>query len=166
MPAQDRKPPTRNNDEIRRAADLLIDTLILHGIDRVCCVPGESYLSVFDGLSQHPSADVITCHHESGAAFMALSDARLTGRPGVAFVSRGPGAMNAAIAVHSAEQDAVPLILSVGQVEREHRHMGAFQEVDYEHVFGSMVKWVIEIDHSFRRNADLQRSPGPTIRPP
>lgn len=156
---------------MRRAADLLIETLILQGIDRVFCVPGESYLSVLDGLAEHPHIDVVTCRHESGAGFMALADARLTGRPGVAFVSRGPGAMNAAIAVHSAEQDAVPLILFVGQVEREHRHMGAFQEVNYELVFGSMVKWVVEVDQAERLpdivatafHAAQSGTPGPVI---
>lgn len=156
---------------MRRAADLLIDTLVLHGVDRVFCVPGESYLSVLDGLSQHPTVDVVTCRHESGAGFMALADARLTGRPGVAFVSRGPGTMNAAIAVHSAEQDATPLILFVGQVEREHRHMGAFQEVDYERVFGSVVKWVVEIDRAERLpdivatafHAAQSGTPGPVV---
>lgn len=156
---------------MRRAADLLIDTLTLHGIDRVFCVPGESYLSVLDGLAQHPHVDVVTCRHESGAGFMALADARLTGRPGVAFVSRGPGAMNAAIAVHSAQQDAVPLILFVGQVEREHRHMGAFQEVDYERVFGSMAKWAVEVDQAERLpdlvatafHAAQSGTPGPVV---
>ncbi|MEZ0167955.1 thiamine pyrophosphate-dependent enzyme [Microvirga sp. TS319] len=156
---------------MRRAADLLIDTLILHGVDRVFCVPGESYLSVLDGFSECSTVDVVTCRHESGAGFMALADARLTGRPGIAFVSRGPGAMNAAIAVHSAEQDAVPLILFVGQVEREHRHMGAFQEVDYERVFGSMAKWVVEVDHAERLpdivatafHAAQSGTPGPVV---
>jgi acetolactate synthase-1/2/3 large subunit len=156
---------------MRRAADLLIDTLILHGVDRVFCVPGESYLSVLDGFSHRPEVDVVTCRHESGAGFMALADARLTGRPGVAFVSRGPGAMNAAIAVHSSEQDAVPLVLFVGQVEREHRHMGAFQEVNYERVFGSMAKWVVEVDHAERLpdlvatafHAAQSGTPGPVV---
>ncbi|WP_414474820.1 thiamine pyrophosphate-dependent enzyme [Microvirga sp. M2] len=156
---------------MRRAADLLIDTLILHGVDRVFCVPGESYLSVLDGFAESSTVDVVTCRHESGAGFMALADARLTGRPGIAFVSRGPGAMNAAIAVHSAEQDAVPLILFVGQVEREHRHMGAFQEVDYERVFGSMAKWVVEVDHAERLpdivatafHAARSGTPGPVV---
>ncbi|HLU04639.1 MAG TPA: thiamine pyrophosphate-binding protein, partial [Advenella sp.] len=126
----------------RRAADVLIEALSAHEVERVFCVPGESYLSVLDALSDHAGIDVVTCRHEGGAGFMAAADARLTGRPGVALVSRGPGAMNAAIAVHTAQQDAVPLILFIGQVERAHRHMQAFQEVDYGQVFGSMAKWV------------------------
>lgn len=156
---------------MKRAADLLVETLSLHGVDRVFCVPGESYLSVLDGLATHPGMDTVTCRHESGAGFMALADARLTGRPGIAFVSRGPGAMNAAIAVHTAQQDAVPLILFIGQVERAHRHMNAFQEVDYERMFGSMAKWVIEINDAARLpeqvatafHAAQSGTPGPVV---
>ncbi|MCD0503045.1 thiamine pyrophosphate-dependent enzyme [Bordetella petrii] len=156
---------------MKRAADLLIDTLVAHGVDRVFCVPGESYLSVLDGLSGREDIAAVTARHESGAGFMALADARLTGRPGIAFVSRGPGAMNAAIAVHSSQQDAVPLVLFVGQVERAHRHMGAFQEVDYERVFGSMAKWVVEVRDAARladtvataMHAAYSGTPGPVV---
>ena len=156
---------------MKRAADLLIDTLVLHGVDRVFCVPGESYLSVLDGLAGHPGIAVVTCRHESGAGFMALADARLTARPGVAFVSRGPGAMNASIAVHTAQQDAVPLVLFIGQVERAHRRMNAFQEVDYEHVFGAMAKWVVEVNDPARLpgivatafHAAQSGTPGPVV---
>lgn len=156
---------------MKRAADLLIDTLALHGVDRVFCVPGESYLSVLDGLSDHATIEVVTCRHEGAAGFMALGDARLSGRPGVAFVSRGPGAMNAAIAIHSAQQDAVPLVLFIGQVERAHRHMNAFQEVDYEKVFGSIAKWVIEVNDASRLpdivaaafHAACAGTPGPVV---
>lgn len=131
---------------VTRAAGLLVQGLQDHGIDRVFAVPGESYLSVLDALVDVPQVQVITCRHESGAGFMALADARLAGRVGVAFVSRGPGAMNAAIAVHTAQQDALPLLLFVGQVERRHLGMGAFQEVDYGSVFGSMAKWVASVE--------------------
>lgn len=134
----------------RRAADVLIEALSAHEVERVFCVPGESYLSALDALSDHAGIDVVTCRHEGGAGFMAAADARLTGRPGVALVSRGPGAMNAAIAVHTAQQDAVPLVLFIGQVERAHRHMQAFQELDYGQVFGSMAKWVIEVNDAQR----------------
>lgn len=134
----------------RRAADVLIEALSAHEVERVFCVPGESYLSALDAFSDHAGIDVVTCRHEGGAGFMAAADARLTGRPGVALVSRGPGAMNAAIAVHTAQQDAVPLVLFIGQVERAHRHMQAFQEVDFGQVFGSMAKWVIEINDAQR----------------
>ncbi len=156
---------------MKRAADLLIDTLSAHGVDRVFCVPGESYLSILDGLAHRTDVAVVTTRHESGAGFMALADARLTGRPGVAFVSRGPGAMNAAIAVHSSQQDAVPLVLFVGQVERMHRHMGAFQEVDYERMFGAMAKWVVEVHDAARLcdtvatalHAAQSGTPGPVV---
>ncbi|OKO88271.1 acetolactate synthase [Bradyrhizobium sp. NAS80.1] len=154
-----------------RSANLLVDALKAHGVDRIFCVPGESYLSVLDALMDETAVDVVTTRHESGAGFMALADARLTGRPGVAFVSRGPGAMNAAIAIHSAQQDAVPFVLFVGQVERHHRHMNAFQEVDYNLVFSSMAKWVVEVSDANRLpdmvatafHAALSGTPGPVV---
>ena len=97
------------------AAQTLVEILHRNGIDRLFCVPGESFLGIMDAL--HDSAiDVVTARHEASAGFMAVADARLTGRPGVLLVSRGPGATNAAIALHTAEQDAVPLILIVGQI--------------------------------------------------
>jgi acetolactate synthase I/II/III large subunit len=126
----------------RRAADLLIDCLQLHDLNRGFCVPGESYLSVLDAVTQTNSFELITCRHEGGAGFMAVADAKLTGEPGIAFVSRGPGATNASIAVHTAEQDATPLILFIGQVARDDLGRGAFQEVDYETTFEDMAKWV------------------------
>ncbi|EAQ02082.1 acetolactate synthase II large subunit [Pseudooceanicola batsensis HTCC2597] len=128
-----------------RAADLLARSLIQHGIDRVFCVPGESYLSVLDAMVDVSELQVVTARHEGGAGFMAVADAKISGRTGVAFVSRGPGAMNAAIAVHTAQQDAVPFVLFVGQVERSHLGMNAFQEVDHSLVFGSMCKWTAEV---------------------
>jgi acetolactate synthase-1/2/3 large subunit len=126
----------------RRAADLLVDCLAAHGVDRVFCVPGESYLAVLDALHDSNAIQTIVCRHESGAGFMAVGDAKLTARPGVAFVSRGPGATNAAIAVHVAEQDAVPLILFVGQVPRAEIGRRSFQEVDYAKTFADMAKAV------------------------
>ncbi|MBT3788377.1 MAG: acetolactate synthase [Alphaproteobacteria bacterium] len=126
----------------RRAADLLIDCLQQHNLTRGFCVPGESYLPVLDAISSANNFDVITCRHEGGAGFMAVADAKLTGEPGIAFVSRGPGATNASIAVHTAEQDAAPMILFIGQVSRDDLGRGAFQEVDYETTFEDMAKWV------------------------
>ncbi|MDD8023828.1 MAG: thiamine pyrophosphate-binding protein [Paracoccaceae bacterium] len=133
-----------------RAAEILVKALQLHGVERIFAVPGESYLSVLDALVDAPDIQLVTTRHEGGAGFMALADARLSGRAGVAFVSRGPGAMNAAIAVHTAQQDALPLLLFVGQVERPHLGLGAFQEVDYTQVFGSMAKWVVSINDATR----------------
>jgi acetolactate synthase I/II/III large subunit len=126
----------------RRAADLIVDCLATHGVDRVFCVPGESYLAVLDALHDSNAIQTVVCRHESGAGFMAVGDAKVTGRPGVAFVSRGPGATNAAIAVHVAEQDAVPLVLFIGQVPRSEIGRGSFQEVDYAKTFADMAKAV------------------------
>jgi acetolactate synthase I/II/III large subunit len=162
-------PDARAN--IRTAAQLLVAELVAHGVDRVFCVPGESYLSVLDALYDERRIDVLTCRHESGAGFMAVTDAKLTGRPGIAMVSRGPGATNAAIAVHTAQQDATPFVLFVGQVERKDRGKRAFQEVDYVRTFGDMAKYVVEVHdparlseaiaHAFR--AATTGTPGPAV---
>ncbi len=107
-------------------------------------VPGESYLGILDALNDFPGIDAVTCRHESGAGFMAVVDGRLTGRPGIALVSRGPGATNASIAVHTAQQDAIPMILIVGQVPRADLRREAFQEIDYQRMYGTIAKWVFE----------------------
>ncbi len=154
-----------------RAADILVECLVRHGVDRVFCVPGESYLSVIDALYDAKSIEVVTSRQEGGGAFMAIADSKLTGKPGVMFVSRGPGAMNAAIGVHVAQQDAVPLILFVGQVAREDIGRNSFQEVDYPGTFGAMAKWVVEITEgakvaeTVRRAIHIARSgtPGPVV---
>lgn len=127
------------------SAHALLKVFAANGIDRVFVVPGESYLGVLDALHDFPRIDVVTCRHESGAAFMAAADARLTGRPGVAMVSRGPGATNASIGVHAAQQDGVPMILLIGQVPKKDVRKEAFQEIDYQKMFGSMAKWVAEV---------------------
>ncbi len=116
----------------RRAADVMVESLRAHGVDRIFCVPGESYLALLDALHDAPDIDLIAARHEGGAGFMALADAKITGRAGVCAVSRGPGATNASIAVHMAEQDAVPLVLLIGQVARADLGRGAFQEIDYQ----------------------------------
>ncbi|WP_454674008.1 thiamine pyrophosphate-dependent enzyme [Achromobacter pestifer] len=127
------------------SAHALLKVFAANGIDRVFVVPGESYLGVLDALHDFPQIDVVTCRHESGAAFMAGADARLTGRPGVVMVSRGPGATNASIGVHAAQQDGVPMILLIGQVPKQDVRKEAFQEIDYQKMFGSMAKWVAEV---------------------
>ncbi len=126
------------------AADVLVAFLAAQGVTRAFCVPGESYVSVLDALHAHPTIDLVTCRHESGAGFMALADARLTGVPGVALVSRGPGACNASIAVHTAQQDSVPLLLIVGQVEARDLRTRAFQEIDYTRMFDGVAKFIGE----------------------
>ena len=115
-----------------------------NGLDRIFLVPGESYLGLLDAVIDFPQIDVVTCRHEGGAGYMAVADGRLTGRPGVALVSRGPGASNAAIAVHTAQQDAVPMILIVGQIAARDLRREAFQEIDYQKMYGSIAKWVFE----------------------
>lgn len=127
------------------SAHAMLGCLVRNGIDRVFVVPGESYLGVLDALSDFPEIDVITCRHESSASFMASVDGRLTRRPGVAMVSRGPGATNASIGVHAAQQDATPLILVIGQVCKKDLRRSAFQEIDYQQMFGSIAKWVFEV---------------------
>lgn len=122
----------------------LLSVLQDHGIDRVFLVPGESYLGILDALCDFPRIDAVTCRHEAGAGFMAVADARLSGRPGIALVSRGPGATNASIALHTAQQDAIPMILIVGQVPRADLRREAFQEIDYRRMYGAIAKWVFE----------------------
>jgi acetolactate synthase-1/2/3 large subunit len=126
------------------AAARLVDALRAHGVDRVFCVPGESYLNVLDALRES-GIHTVAARQEGGAAMMAEADAKLTGRPGVCFVTRGPGATNASAGVHVAEQDSTPLVLFVGQVATRMRGRGAFQEVDYEQFFGGMAKGVHEL---------------------
>ena len=156
---------------MRRAADIFVDTLLKHDVDRVFCVPGESYLSIIDAMYDKPSIDVVTARHEGGASFMAVADAKITGRPGIVMVSRGPGATNASIGVHVANQDATPLILFVGQVARKDIGRNAFQEMNYIRAFGDMSKWVVEITdadkiaENVRRAFTIARSgtPGPVV---
>jgi acetolactate synthase I/II/III large subunit len=153
------------------AGTLLVDTLVAHGVDRVFCVPGESYLGLLDALHGRADIDTVVCRHEAGAGFMALADARLTGRPGVACVSRGPGASNAAIAVHTAQQDGVPFLLLVGQVAVRDLRRDAFQEIDYARMFGGIAKWTAEVADPARLAETLLRAiqvattgvPGPVV---
>jgi acetolactate synthase-1/2/3 large subunit len=127
------------------SAHAFLSVLAAHGIDRIFQVPGESYIGLLDAVADFPQIDLVTCRHEAGAGFMACADGRLTRRPGVLMVSRGPGATNASIAVHTAQQDAIPLILVVGQVPRKDLRREAFQEIDYRALYGSVAKWVFEV---------------------
>jgi acetolactate synthase-1/2/3 large subunit len=130
---------------MKSSSHALLSAFQAHGIDRVFLVPGESYLGILDALYDFPGIDAVTCRHESGAGFMAVADGRLSGRPGIALVSRGPGATNASIAVHTAQQDAIPMILIVGQVPRADLRREAFQEIDYQRMYGTIAKWVFEV---------------------
>jgi acetolactate synthase-1/2/3 large subunit len=127
------------------SAHAFLSVLATHGIDRIFQVPGESYIGLLDAVADFPQIDLVTCRHEAGAGFMACADGRLTRRPGVLMVSRGPGASNASIAIHTAQQDAIPLILVVGQVPRKDLRREAFQEIDYRALFGTVAKWVFEV---------------------
>ncbi|MBR0665188.1 thiamine pyrophosphate-binding protein [Roseomonas hellenica] len=154
----------------RNGGRILVDQLRAQGVERVTCVPGESYLAVLDALYDS-GIDVLTCRAEGGAAMMAEAYGKLTGRPGICFVTRGPGATNASHGVHIAMQDSTPMILFVGQIECGMREREAFQELDYRAVFGSMAKWVTEIDtpdripelvaRAFR--VAMQGRPGPVV---
>jgi acetolactate synthase I/II/III large subunit len=143
---------------------LIVDSLVANGIDRLFCVPGESYLGLLDALYGRTDIDTVACRHEAGAGFMAIADARLTGRPGVVCVSRGPGASNAAIAVHTAQQDEVPLILFIGQVPARNTHRDSFQEIDYRAMYGSIAKWVAEVTDPARMAETRCARSGPRPR--
>jgi acetolactate synthase-1/2/3 large subunit len=160
----------RAKDNLRTAAEVLVDQLILHGVRHVFCVPGESYLAVLDAF--HDSAlDVTVCRQEGGACMMAEAVGKVTGRPGVCFVTRGPGATNASPGIHIARQDSTPLVMFVGQIGRDMREREAFQELDYRAVFGSMTKWATEIDDPARVPEIVSRAfhtaangrPGPVV---
>ncbi|KUP94498.1 thiamine pyrophosphate-binding protein [Tritonibacter horizontis] len=149
---------------------LLVECLAAQGVERVFCIPGESFLAALDGL--HDSAiEVIVARHEGGAAMMAEATGKLTGKPGVAFVTRGPGATNASCGVHVAFQDSTPMVLFVGQVASDQRDREAFQEVDYRAMFGPLAKWVAEIDRADRIPEYVSRAfhiaqsgrPGPVV---
>jgi acetolactate synthase-1/2/3 large subunit len=131
----------------RTAARILVDQLVVHGVDTAFCVPGESYLGVLDAIGDSPIR-LITTRHEAAAANMAEADGKLTGRPGLCLVTRAPGATHAAVGVHTAFQDSTPLILLVGQVPRSHLGREAFQELDYARMFGEMAKWVTVADEA------------------
>jgi acetolactate synthase-1/2/3 large subunit len=160
----------RANDGTRTAAEVLIDQLVVHGVRHTFCVPGESYIAALDALHDRAIA-VTVCRHESGAAIMAEAVGKATGRPGICFVTRGPGATNAAAGLHIARQDSTPLILFVGQVGRDMREREAFQELDYRAVFGSIAKWATEIDDPVRIPELVSRAfyaatsgrPGPVV---
>lgn len=134
---------------IRHGGRLLVDCLAAQGVGRVFCIPGESFLAALDGLYDS-GIDVVVARQEGGAAMMAEATGKLTGRPGIAFVTRGPGATNASAGVHVAFQDSTPMILFIGQVASDQRDREAFQEVDYRAMFGPLAKWVAEIDRADR----------------
>jgi acetolactate synthase-1/2/3 large subunit len=156
----------------RTGAQLLVDALRLHGTDTAFCVPGESYLAVIDALYDvREVIRLIVCRQDGGASYMAEAYGKVTGRPGICFVTRGPGATNASIGVHTAFQDSTPMILFIGQVGNDFVEREAFQEIDYRRMYGPMAKWVAQIDRADRVPEFVSRAfhlamsgrPGPVV---
>ncbi|MDG4874813.1 thiamine pyrophosphate-binding protein [Mesorhizobium sp. WSM4935] len=155
---------------MKTGGQLIVEALEANGTDRIFCVPGESYLAVLDALHDS-SIRTIVCRQEGGAAMMADCQGRLTGKPGICFVTRGPGATNASAGIHIAMQDSVPMILFIGQVASHAKEREAFQEVDYKRFFGDIAKWVVEIDDAARIPEFVTRAfavatsgrPGPVV---
>ncbi|MEG4643550.1 thiamine pyrophosphate-dependent enzyme [Paracoccus sp. APAP_BH8] len=157
---------------MRNGGQLLVESLVALGATKGFGVPGESYLAVLDALHDtQGKLDFVLCRNEGGAAFMAAAWGKLTGQPGLCFVTRGPGVTNASIGVHTAMQDSAPMILFVGQVGTDMKGREAFQEIDYRAVFGTMAKWAVEIDDVERIPEILARAwttattgrPGPVV---
>jgi acetolactate synthase-1/2/3 large subunit len=154
----------------RTGGQILVDALKIHGVDTAFGVPGESYLDVLDALHDSDIRFIIN-RQEGGAAFMADAYGKMTGRPGICFVTRGPGATNASIGVHTAFQDSTPMILFIGQVGNDFTDREAFQEIDYRRMYGQMAKWVAQIDRADRIPEYLARAfqvatsgrPGPVV---
>jgi len=157
--------------DLRHGGRILADQLAIQGCDRVFLVPGESFLAAIDGLHDLPGIEAVVCRQEGGAAMMAEAYGKLTGRPGVCMVTRGPGATNAAAGVHIAFQDSTPLVLVVGQVGRGMLDREAFQEMDYRRMYGEMAKWVAQVDRTERIPEYMSRAfhtaasgrPGPVV---
>ncbi len=133
----------------RSGGQVLVDELLLHGVTHAYCVPGESYLPVLDALYDAP-IELTVCRQEGGAAMMAEAHGKLTGQPGICFVTRGPGATNACAGLHVARQDSTPMIVFIGQVERGMRDREAFQEIDYRQMLGPLTKWTAQVDDPAR----------------
>lgn len=161
-----------DNNGLRTGGQVLVDALRINGVERAFCVPGESYLAVLDALHDaRDDIELIVCRQEGGAAYMAEAYGKLTGKPGICFVTRGPGATNASVGVHTAFQDSTPMILFIGQVARDQVEREAFQEIDYRRMFGQMAKWVVEVDDAERLPELLSQAfhratngrPGPVV---
>lgn len=160
----------RSNDGSRTGGEILVDQLAIHGVRHAFCVPGESYLAALDAFYDRDIA-LTVCRHESAAACAAEAIGKVTGRPGICFVTRGPGATNASAGIHIARQDSSPMIVFVGQIGRHMREREAFQELDYRAVFGTMAKWATEIDDPARIPEIVSRAfhtacngrPGPVV---
>ena len=157
--------------KLRTGGRILVDNLVAQGCDRIFTVPGESFLAVLDALHDTPEIDLVVCRQEGGVAYMAEADGKMTGRPGIAFVTRGPGATNASVGVHVAMQDSTPMILFIGDVARGDRNREGFQEVDFGQMFGPLAKRVERIEDAARIPEYVARAyatalsgrPGPVV---
>lgn len=161
-----------NLQTLRLAGHILVDQLVIQGVTHAFGVPGESFLAVLDGFYERANQlQFVVCRQEGGAANMAEAHGKLTGKPGICFVTRGPGATNASIGVHTAFQDSTPMILFIGQVGSDFADREAFQEIDYRRMFGQMAKWVAQIDRADRIPEYVARAfqiaqsgrPGPVV---
>jgi len=160
-----------NNSQSRSGAEVLIDALGQNAVERIFCIPGESYLAALDALYDRRQISLVVCRNEGGAAYMAEAEGKLTGRPGICFVTRGPGACNASGGLHVAMQDSTPMILLIGQVARRDIEREAFQEIDYRRMFSQLAKWVAQIDDAARIPEFINRAfsvatagrPGPVV---
>ena len=155
----------------RTGGRILVDQLRIQGCDRIFTVPGESFLAVLDALHDTPEIDTVVCRQEGGVSYMADADGKMTGRPGIAFVTRGPGATNASAGVHVAFQDSTPMILFIGDVARSDRDREGFQEIDFPAFFGPIAKWAARIEDARRIPEYVYRAyrvatagrPGPVV---
>src|ERR671932_2485153 len=155
----------------RTGGRILVDQLRINGCDRIFTVPGESFLAVLDALHDVPEIETVVCRQEGGVAYMADADGKMTGRPGIAFVTRGPGATNASGGVHIAFQDSTPMILFIGDVARGDRDREGFQEIDFPAFFGPIAKWAARIEDARRIPEYVARAwrvatvgrPGPVV---
>jgi acetolactate synthase-1/2/3 large subunit len=156
---------------IRTGGRILVDQLRTNGCDRIFTVPGESFLAVLDALHDTPEIETVVCRQEGGVSYMADADGKMTGRPGIAFVTRGPGATNASAGVHVAFQDSTPMILFIGDVARSDRNREGFQEIDFPAFFAPLAKWAARIDDARRIPEYVARAyrvatagrPGPVV---
>src|SRR5690625_3431649 len=150
---------------------IVVEVLQREQVEKAFCVPGESYLGIIDSLYEHPKIKLIATRHESGASFMAEAYAKATGKVGVCMATRGPGATNLSIGLHTAMQDSTPVVALIGQVERPFKGKEAFQEIDFAAYFSHLCKWAVEIDDAERIPEILHRAfyiarsgrPGPVV---
>ena len=155
----------------RSGAEVLIDALNINGVEHIYCIPGESFLAALDALFDRTQISLVVCRNEGGAAYMAEAEGKLSGKPGVCMVTRGPGATNASGGLHVAMQDSTPMILLIGQIARKDLDREAFQEIDYRRMFSQVSKWVAQIDDADRIPEYMNRAfsiatsgrPGPVV---